>query len=89
MEKYHRWTDRATFDLSSDEAKEVIVTTTMLYWVTETIPSSMRIYKEHRDKSMKTEALSDGVMTLSSKVPTGVAFFPCDFPPVCHKSNAF
>ena len=89
MEKYHTWTDRATFDLSSDEAKEAIVTTAMLYWVTETIPSSMRIYKEFRDQNMTTATISDGAMTLSSKDPTGIAFFPCDFPPVCNKSNAF
>ncbi|CAG8498907.1 7350_t:CDS:2 [Paraglomus brasilianum] len=87
LEKYHTWTDRATFDLSSDEAKEAIVTTAMLYWVTETIPSSMRIYKEFRDQNMTTATISDGAMTLSSKVPTGIAFFPCDFPP-CPKEWA-
>jgi len=70
VEKFRAWSDCAG-DVERRFSKDELLTTIMVYWVTETINSSVRLYYENR-----------GIPPLAPEqrinVPAGVAIFPKD-----------
>ncbi len=69
VEKWRSWTDCGG-DIESVYSKDRILTNVTLYWVTETINASARIYYETRKERWQ---LAQGE---SIETPTGVAVFP-------------
>jgi pimeloyl-ACP methyl ester carboxylesterase len=74
VEKFHGWTDLpqgADGDLNDRLSMDEILTNISIYWHTQTITSSTRIYYENRRAPRLKEMGYIGV-------PTGVAIFPAD-----------
>ena len=74
LEKFHGWTDMpqgADGDVWARFSKDEILTNISLYWFTESITSSMRIYYENRTTPQSKP-------TGYIDVPTGVALFPAE-----------
>jgi pimeloyl-ACP methyl ester carboxylesterase len=69
VEKFREWSD-CNGDVESVYTKEELLTTIMIYWVTETINSSARLYYEVSHHGGFFQGRVD--------VPTGVALFPKD-----------
>ena len=74
LEKFHGWSDipqDETGDIWSAFSKDEILTNISIYWFTQSITSSMRIYYENRaTPQVKPTGYID--------VPTGVALFPAE-----------
>lgn len=74
VEKFHGWTDMpqgADGDLDNHLQKDELLTNISIYWFTETITSSTRIYYENRNTpAEKPMEYID--------VPTGAAVFPAE-----------
>jgi pimeloyl-ACP methyl ester carboxylesterase len=71
VEKYRRWSD-CNGDVESRFTKDELLTTVTIYWVTQSINSSIRLYYEAFSKAWnlaKDEKIS---------VPVGVAAFPSE-----------
>ncbi|XP_074945327.1 epoxide hydrolase 1-like isoform X3 [Phalacrocorax aristotelis] len=77
LEKFSTWTDKSFLHkddggLESKYSLDDLLTNVMIYWVTSSIVSSMRFYKENFSK--------DPGLTASARVgvyvPTGIAAFP-------------
>ena len=68
-EKFHGWTD-CDGHVENAVDRDQLLTNIMVYWVTETITSSARLYYE----TFKSGRV--GVLTARVEVPTGVARFP-------------
>ncbi|MDO7658192.1 MAG: epoxide hydrolase [OM182 bacterium] len=74
LEKFHGWTDMpqgAGGNLDDYFSKDELLTNISIYWFTESITSSMRIYYENR-------AVPQIKPTGYINVPTGVALFPAE-----------
>jgi epoxide hydrolase len=74
VEKFHGWSDipqDGSVDLTSKFTMDELLTNVSIYWFTETITSSMRIYYENR-----TTPLVNPVSYIT--VPTGGAIFPAE-----------
>jgi pimeloyl-ACP methyl ester carboxylesterase len=73
IEKFQRWSDSDGV-LERKFTKEELLTNATIYWVTETINSSIRLYYEaqHQPPYSTTE---------QTEVPTGIALFPKDLIP--------
>ena len=71
VEKFHRWSDCAG-NVEARFTKDELLTNIMIYWITQTITSSMRIYYEARASGWKL--LPDGKI----EAPTGFALFPVE-----------
>jgi pimeloyl-ACP methyl ester carboxylesterase len=69
VEKFHRWSD-CNGDVESVYTKDQLLTNIMVYWVTQTITSSTRLYFEVFKQGQ------DGMGDARVEVPTGVARFP-------------
>jgi microsomal epoxide hydrolase len=69
MEKYHHWTHHPDGDLETAVSRTQLLTNLTVYWVTNTINSSMRLYYESQ-KSGRFPPF-DRV-----EVPVGCAIFP-------------
>jgi pimeloyl-ACP methyl ester carboxylesterase len=69
VEKFRAWSD-CDGDPETVFTRDQLITNVMLYWATETITSSARLYRE----SMQGGALADPTPFVT--VPTGVARFP-------------
>ncbi len=69
VEKYRSWSD-CNGDVESRFSKDVLLTTVMIYWVTQTINSSTRLYYETQRQPW---GLKRGERI---ETPTGVAAFP-------------
>ena len=69
VEKYRTWSD-CNGDVESTYTKDELLTTVTIYWVTNTIGSSVRMYKENQSSVWEMEE--------GEKVPTpaGMAMFP-------------
>ncbi|GCE31508.1 multidrug MFS transporter [Dictyobacter alpinus] len=67
VEKFRAWSDCHN-DIECVFSKDELLTNVMIYWVTQTINSSMRLYYENSH--------SDSVVGSRVEVPTGVAIFP-------------
>lgn len=75
MEKFSTWTDKSFLHkddggLESKYSLDELLTNVMIYWVTSSIVSSMRYYKENFSKD---PSIHDRVGVY---VPTGIAAFP-------------
>jgi epoxide hydrolase len=73
-EKFHGWTDMpqgADGDLDEHISKDELLTNISIYWFTETITSSTRIYYENRNTAAEKPM---GYID----VPTGAAVFPAE-----------
>lgn len=74
VEKFHGWTDMPQGpdgDIDDYFSKDDLLTNISIYWFTETITSSARIYYENRNTTpIKTMGYID--------VPTGAAVFPAE-----------
>jgi pimeloyl-ACP methyl ester carboxylesterase len=66
VEKFRTWSD-CDGDPENCFTRDQLITNVMLYWVTETITSSARLYRETRTTSAPQEYVG---------IPTGVARFP-------------
>ncbi len=73
IEKFHAWSDNDG-NLEHAFTKDELLTNVMIYWVTQTIGSSVRLYYE----AMHSPMLAAPTYT---KVPTGFAIFPKDITP--------
>jgi pimeloyl-ACP methyl ester carboxylesterase len=71
VEKFRTWSD-CHGDLESRFSKDQLLTNVMIYWVTETINSSTRLYYEARHHPWR---LKPGTRI---EAPTGVALFPAE-----------
>src|SRR5581483_6310771 len=71
IEKFRAWSD-CHGDIERVFTKDELLTNIMIYWVTQTIHSSMRLYYE---TTHQREAFGGRV-----EVPTGVAVFPAEIP---------
>ena len=71
VEKYRTWSDCGG-DVESRFTKDELLTTVTIYWVTQTIGSSTRMYFENQ-RSLWSMGRDEQV-----KAPTGVALFPQD-----------
>jgi pimeloyl-ACP methyl ester carboxylesterase len=69
LEKFHTWSD-CDGDLEKVYTKDQLLTNVMIYWVTQTITSSTRLYYE----TFRSGRV--GITTGRVEVPTGVARFP-------------
>ena len=69
VEKYRTWSDCGG-DVESRYTKDELLTTVTIYWVTQTIGSSVRMYKENQS-SVWEMAAGEKVAT-----PAGMAMFP-------------
>jgi pimeloyl-ACP methyl ester carboxylesterase len=67
-EKFHAWTDNSADFLTVD--RDTLLTNVTLYWVTGTIGSSMRIYREYKLAGGNSAPLP------RTEVPVGYAVFP-------------
>ncbi len=77
VEKFRSWSDCGS-DVKKSYTKDELLTNIMIYWVTETISSSTRLY--HEDGLQSGPQLKAGQFI---EVPAGVATFPKDltYPP--------
>ena len=73
IEKFHAWSDNDG-NIEHTFTRDDLLTNVMIYWVTQTINSSMRLYYE----SGHSPAL---VAPARVEVPTGFAIFPKDITP--------
>jgi pimeloyl-ACP methyl ester carboxylesterase len=71
LEKFRAWSD-CDGDVESRFSKDTLLTAVMIYWVTETINSSMRRYFEVRHNPT-SNPLKPGERI---ETPTGIAMFP-------------
>lgn len=71
VEKFRTWSDCGG-DLSRSYTKDQLLTNVMIYWITQTINSSTRLYYEERHHPWRLG--KDEKVT----VPTGVASFPAE-----------
>ncbi|MGB1547084.1 MAG: alpha/beta fold hydrolase, partial [Alphaproteobacteria bacterium] len=75
IEKYHAWSD-VKGDLESVYTKDQLLTAVTIYWVTETINSSIWFYRAVQLAGDRRFPEGKRV-----EVPTGFAFFPVDLQP--------
>lgn len=66
VEKFRAWSDCGG-DVESRFSKDQLLTNIMLYWLTESMPSAVRLYYESRRSGRRQER---------SEVPTAIAVFP-------------
>jgi pimeloyl-ACP methyl ester carboxylesterase len=72
VEKFRAWSD-CHGDVESVFTKDELLTNITIYWVTQTINSSTRLYYE-------TSHQPDAAFSQRVEVPTGVAVFPAEIP---------
>lgn len=73
LEKFRTWSDCAG-DLESTFTRDELLTNVMIYWVTQTMNSSTRLYYESREQPLRLS------MTNRVKPPVAVALFPREIP---------
>lgn len=76
LEKFNSWSDNKG-NIENSFTKDELLTNIMIYWVTETINSSIRTYLENARASYGPEGPKKAVRV---EVPTGVASFPGEAP---------
>ena len=72
VDKFWAWSDHGG-NLDSKFSKDQLLTNIMIYWVTETMPSSVRIYYEY-GHAVPAKPVARARRT--DRVPVGVALFP-------------
>ena len=71
IEKFHAWSGQPE-NLDNHYSKEELITNVMIYWITQTINSSIRTYVEENQASWQEGLKSEQKV----EVPTGVTLFP-------------
>ncbi len=71
IEKFNSWSDNAG-DIENSFTKDELITNIMIYWVTQSINSSIRTYAENARAAYMGGLKSDQKVS----VPTGVSLFP-------------
>lgn len=86
IEKFRTWSDCGG-NIENRFSKDELLTNIMIYWVTQTINSSIRGYYDgmHRQWSEGTQDKS----SQNNKVPVGMAIFPKDNPPPRETAERF
>ena len=74
VDKFWAWSDHRG-DLENSFTKDELLTNVMIYWITETAPSSARIYYESRHESPRPPSMSPFAST-GRPAPLGFALFP-------------
>jgi pimeloyl-ACP methyl ester carboxylesterase len=74
VDKFWAWSDHRG-DLENSFTKDELLTNVMIYWVTETMPSSTRIYFESRQNLPRPSSMSSFEPTGPAS-PVGFALFP-------------
>lgn len=77
VEKFYGWSDTHG-NLENSFSKDELLTNIMLYWVTQTISTSIRTYREGVLAAYSAEGGLKSTQYV--EVPTGVAVFPADAP---------
>lgn len=77
IEKFYTWSDTQG-RMENSFTKDELLTNIMIYWVTQTINTSIRTYLE----GARATYMSEGGLKSSQRVevPTGVAIFPAEAP---------
>ena len=83
LQHFHRWSD-CNGEIERSFTKDELLTNIMIYWVTETINSSIRWYYYGMDTDWEaaeeTNVDWQAATDVRSDVPVGVALFPKDIP---------
>ena len=74
LDKFWAWSDHGG-DLENSFTKDELLTNVMIYWVTGTMPSAVRIYFETGRDTPRPAAMSDFAIT-GPPAPMGFALFP-------------
>jgi epoxide hydrolase len=74
VDKFWAWSDHGG-KLESVYTKDELLTNVMFYWVTETMPSSVRIYYESQHNNPRPASMTE-FKTSSKQAPLGFALFP-------------
>jgi pimeloyl-ACP methyl ester carboxylesterase len=74
VDKFWAWSDHGG-DLEKSFTKDELLTNVMIYWVTETMPSSVRIYFESSHNSPRPASMKPWTNT-GKPAPMGYALFP-------------
>lgn len=77
VEKFYAWSD-CKGDIENRFTKDELLTNIMIYWITETINSSIRMYSENTRATYPQNAST--AKLVRSQVPAAVASFPADAP---------
>jgi hypothetical protein len=77
VEKFYAWSD-CKGNIENRFTKDELLTNIMIYWITETINSSMRMYSENTRATFAQNAPT--AKLVRSQVPAAVASFPADAP---------
>lgn len=75
IEKFHGWSGKPE-NLGDHYTKDELITNIMIYWITQTINTSIRTYAEEGRAAWTGGMKSD----MKVEVPTGVSLFPGDAP---------
>jgi len=75
VDKFWAWSDHGG-DLEKSFRKDDLLTNITLYWVTETMPSSMRIYYESSHEAPRPASMTPFTARNSPPAPMGFALFP-------------
>jgi pimeloyl-ACP methyl ester carboxylesterase len=74
VDKFWAWSDHGG-DLEKSFSKDELLTNVMLYWVTETMPSSVRIYYESSHPAPRPKSMTP-YKPSGKRAPIGFALFP-------------
>jgi pimeloyl-ACP methyl ester carboxylesterase len=74
VDKFWAWSDHGG-NLEQSFSKDELLTNVMIYWVTETMPSSVRIYFESSHMLPRPKSMTPFV-SLGKPAPMGFALFP-------------
>jgi pimeloyl-ACP methyl ester carboxylesterase len=77
VEKFYAWSD-CKGNIENRFTKDELLTNIMIYWITETINSSIRMYSENARAAFAQNAPMTKLVR--SQVPAAVALFPADAP---------
>jgi pimeloyl-ACP methyl ester carboxylesterase len=77
VEKFYAWSD-CKGKIENRFTKDELLTNIMIYWITETINSSIRMYSENARATFAQNAPMTKLVR--SQVPAAVALFPADAP---------
>lgn len=75
VDKFWAWSDHGG-DLEKSFRKDDLLTNITLYWVTETMPSAVRIYYESSHDAPRPASMTPFTTRKSPPAPMGIALFP-------------
>lgn len=74
IDKFWAWTDHGG-NLDNRFTKDELITSVMIYWVTQSMPSSARIYYEYQHNQARPESMTP-FHSSGKPAPIGYALFP-------------